>query len=107
MFSFLGPKGVSVTEAYQKLGADGHCLLDVRTQEEVRVQRIHGALNIPLDRLELQAPRLAGFASVHVLCRSGGRSARAVALLHALGITQAQNVSGGMLAWEAARLPFA
>ncbi len=105
MFSFFGPKGVSVTDAYERLGADGHCLLDVRTKEEVRMQRIPGAHNIPLDRLAGQVGQLSAYTSIHVLCRSGGRSARATALLHSLGLQHAENVSGGILAWEAAGLP--
>lgn len=105
MFSFFGPKGVSVTEAYEKLGTDNHCLLDVRTKDEVRAQSIPGALNIPLDRLEGQATKLASYTSIYVICRSGGRSARATAFLRTTGFPQAENVTGGLIAWEAARLP--
>ena len=105
MFSFFGPKSITVTEAYEKLGADGHCLLDVRTRDEVRAQSVPGALNIPLDRLDAHTDELARYASIHVMCRSGGRSARATALLHSAGLSYAENVSGGILAWEAAGLP--
>lgn len=106
MFGFsLGPKNVTVTEAYEKLGTDGHCLLDVRTKDEVRAQGVPGALNIPLDRLEGQVGQLSNYTSVHVMCRSGGRSAVAANLLHRLGMAHAMNVSGGILAWDAAGLP--
>ncbi len=105
MFSFFGPKSVSVTDAYERLGTDGHCLLDVRTSGEVHAQSIPGARNIPLDRLAGQVAQLSAYTSIHVLCRSGGRSAQATALLHSLGLKHAENVSGGILAWEAAGLP--
>ncbi len=106
MFGFsLGPKNITVTEAYERLGSDGHVLLDVRTKEEVRSAGIPGALNIPLDHLEAQAPRLGEYASIHVICRSGGRSAVAASLLHGLGLTHATNVSGGIIAWQRAGLP--
>lgn len=106
MFGFsIGPKNVTVTEAYEMLGTDGHCLLDVRTKDEVRAQSVPGALNIPLDRLEGQAAKLEGYTSIHVMCRSGGRSAVATNLLNGLGMAHAMNVSGGILAWDAAGLP--
>lgn len=106
MFGFsFGPKNISVTDAYQKLGTEGHVLLDVRTKEEVRDVAVPGALNIPLDRLEAQASKLADYSSIHVMCRSGGRSAIATNLLHGLGMTQAENVSGGITAWQNAKLP--
>ncbi len=101
----FGPKSVSVTEAHTMLGTDGHCLLDVRTRDEVREVSVRGALNIPLDRLEAEAHRLSVYTSIHVMCHSGGRSAMATSLLHNLGMSHAENVSGGVLAWQAARLP--
>ncbi len=106
MFGFsLGPQSIPVTEAYERLGAEGHVLLDVRTREEVRAEGIAGALNIPLDRLETEAPRLTQYGSIHVICRSGGRSSMATDLLHGLGLKQATNVTGGIIAWQKAGLP--
>lgn len=106
MFGFtFGPKSVTVTEAYEKLGTEGHCLLDVRTPDEVRELRIPGAVTIPLDRLQSQADKLKTYDSIQVICRSGGRSAMAVNLLHGLGLTHTENVSGGIMAWHAAGLP--
>lgn len=106
MFGFsFGPKSVSVTEAYEALGTPGHCLLDVRTPAEVREQSIPGALTIPLDRLQAEAGKLKEYSSIHVICRSGGRSSMAVNMLHGLGLSQAENVNGGIMAWSAAGLP--
>lgn len=100
-----GPKSVSVFEAHKKLGTEGHCLLDVRTYEEVQDVRVPGSYAIPLDRLADEAHQLASYTSIHVMCRSGGRSAVATSLLHSLGMTHAENVSGGIIAWESAELP--
>lgn len=106
MFGFsFGPQSVTVTEAYERLGTDGHVLLDVRTRDEVRAEGIAGALNISLDRLEAEAARLSEYTSIHVICRSGGRSAMATNLLHGMGMTHALNVNGGLLAWQQAGLP--
>lgn len=105
MFGFSSSSSVDVQQAYDSLGANGHVLIDVRTPGEVQEQGIAGAVNVPLDRLEQAAPKLAGYSSVHVICRSGSRSAMATQMLHSLGITQAKNVSGGMIAWAQAGLP--
>lgn len=96
---------VSIHEAYEALAHPEHCLLDVRTEEEVLVASIPGALHIPLDRLQTELHQLAPYASVHVVCRSGGRSSMAVTLLHQAGMTHAKSVSGGITLWDAAGLP--
>ncbi len=101
----FGLPQVSVHEAHAQLGSEGHCLVDVRTHEELREMHVPGALHIPLDRLETEIERLATYTSIHVMCRSGGRSAMATSALHAKGLTHAKNVSGGIMAWIAAKLP--
>lgn len=101
----FGPKNVSVTDAHEKLGTEGHCLLDVRTAEEVRESHVPGVLTIPLDQLEGRVAELAPYTSIHVMCRSGGRSAMAAQLLHDLGIKNVENVTGGIIAWKEAHLP--
>lgn len=101
----FGPKNVTVTDAHAKLGSNGHVLLDVRTHEEVREVHVPGSLHIPLDRLESEAPMLETYTSIHVMCRSGGRSLMAANLLHNLGMTHAENVAGGITAWQAENLP--
>ena len=101
----FGPKTVSVEEACELLGTDGHCLVDVRTHGEVSEVAVPGALHIPLDRLEAEAHKLKDYMSIHVMCRSGGRSAMATSALHGIGMTHAKNVSGGIIAWQQAKLP--
>tara|TARA_R110000824_G_scaffold401771_1_gene615723 strand:- start:402624 stop:402938 length:315 start_codon:yes stop_codon:yes gene_type:complete len=101
----FGPKEVTVHEACEVLGTDGHCLLDVRTHEEVAEAAVPGSLHIPLDRLEDEAHKLKDFDSLHVMCRSGGRSSMATSALHGMGMKHARNMKGGILAWKAANLP--
>ena len=106
MFGFsFGPKTVSATDAHERMSKDGCVLVDVRSREEVRQLGVPGALNIPLETLESRASEIAGYETVYVICRSGGRSAMATNLLHSLGITQAENVAGGIIAWQTAKLP--
>jgi rhodanese-related sulfurtransferase len=99
------PASVSVFEAHEKLGAEGHCLLDVRTYAEVQDMRVPGSHAIPLDQLADETHQLSSYTSIHVMCRSGGRSALATNILHSFGMTHAKNVTGGIIAWESAELP--
>ena len=77
-------------------------VLDVREPNEFQICRIPGSVLIPLAQLpnrlnELPAPGDARELIVH--CKMGGRSAKAVKLLHEQGFTQARNLTGGILAW--------
>jgi len=101
----FGPKEVTVQEAHEALGTDKHCLVDVRTHDEVAGGAVPGSLHIPLDRLEAHVDKLKDFDSIHVMCRSGGRSSMATSALHGIGMKHAKNVKGGIIAWEAAKLP--
>jgi rhodanese-related sulfurtransferase len=75
------------TEDFQALREAGAIVLDVRTPGEFESGHISGSINIPLDRLNKQ---LAGLKkdgkAVIAVCRSGNRSAMAVAQMKAVGI---------------------
>ncbi|QEY32158.1 molybdopterin-synthase adenylyltransferase MoeB [Synechococcus sp. RSCCF101] len=78
-------------------------LLDVRSAEEVAAASLPGALNIPLAELEREASlsqlkRMSAAGTIHVVCKAGGRSTRALGLLRRHGI-EGINVLGGMDAW--------
>ncbi|EMN7731179.1 TPA: rhodanese-like domain-containing protein [Bacillus thuringiensis] len=74
-------------------------IVDVREVEEVAEGRIPEACNIPLRLLEFRMHELNKNQEYIIVCRSGGRSARAVQFLESYGF-QVINVVGGMLAWE-------
>src|SRR5258708_8382703 len=84
-------------------------LLDVREPEEFvgELGHIRGALPVPLDTLQRRLPKLAGYQerAVVVICRSGARSATAGAILGRAGFHHVRNLAGGMLEWNARRLP--
>ncbi len=84
-------------------------LLDVREPEEFvgELGHIKGALHVPLDVLARRLPKLAGYVGreVIVICRSGARSATAGAILRHAGFDHVRNLAGGMLEWNARRLP--
>lgn len=81
-----------------------HILLDVRTPEEFRDQRIPGAVNIPLQSLERRLAELPQDQTIVLYCRSGNRSATAANILARAGYESVYDM-GGIIAWNAAGLP--
>lgn len=88
---------VSVPELAADLPADT-VLLDVREDDEWAAGHAPDALHIPLGELAGRLADLPADACVYVVCRMGGRSARATAYLNANG-WDATNVAGGMQSW--------
>ncbi len=101
------PEAVDVQGLKAAIAAGEVVLLDVRTPSEYADGHVPGALSLPLDglsaRLEALAEHRAG--PVHLICASGGRSARAQRLLLEAGFARPINVEGGTRAWIAAGLP--
>ncbi|MFI7499356.1 rhodanese-like domain-containing protein [Streptomyces sp. NPDC049687] len=87
---------------------DGDFLVDVREDEEWRAGHAAAALHIPMSEFVARYGELTEAAPqdgrVHVICRSGGRSAQVTMYLVQQGI-DAANVDGGMQQWEAAGRP--
>ncbi|MHB1518113.1 MAG: rhodanese-like domain-containing protein [Acidimicrobiales bacterium] len=80
----------------------GGYLLDVREPHEWHAGHAPQAQHLPLGQLDPE--KLPNDVAVVVVCRSGGRSARAAELLRGAGAS-VTNLSGGMLAWAQAGLP--
>lgn len=78
---------------------EDHFLLDVREPDEYAAAQIEGATLIPLAQVTARAAEIPRDKPVLVHCRSGVRSAKAVAALQDLGYTQVWSVAGGILAW--------
>ncbi|MES2738696.1 MAG: molybdopterin-synthase adenylyltransferase MoeB [Verrucomicrobiota bacterium] len=78
---------------------ENHFLLDVREPDEYAAAQIEGSTLIPLAQVTARAAEIPRDKPVLVHCRSGVRSAKAVAALQELGYTQVWNVAGGILAW--------
>jgi sulfur-carrier protein adenylyltransferase/sulfurtransferase len=75
-------------------------ILDVREPHEWAICHIDGALLVPLGTLSERLHELDAAAAWVVHCRSGVRSARAVAQLRRAGFQRALNLRGGILAWS-------
>lgn len=79
----------------------GATLLDVREDDEWAAGHAPQALHIPMGELPSRLDELPADGNVYVVCRGGGRSARATVWLNANG-WDAVNVDGGMKSWHAA-----
>ncbi len=82
----------------QELVANGAQLVDVREADEVAAAALDGIIHIPLGELPSRMAELDTSRTVAVICRSGGRSGQAAALLAANGFDDAVNLTGGMMA---------
>ena len=80
-------------------GSERPLILDVRNPEEIAICRIAGSTVIPLPELSNRLHELDRSRAIVVHCKSGVRSAKAIALLEAAGFTGLQNLQGGILAW--------
>lgn len=98
-------QGIDVKQAHT-MQQQGTLLLDVRETSEYAEVHAPNVTLIPLGELSARLNEIAPFKDkpIAVMCRSGKRSAKAVALLEAAGYSQVSNVSGGMNAWQDAGL---
>jgi rhodanese-related sulfurtransferase len=98
--------GAEVREVPAAGVPDGAWLLDVREDDEWTAGYAPGARHIPLGQLGARTAEIPQDQVVYVICRSGGRSARAAQALSGAG-WDAINVAGGMQDWAAAGRPMA
>lgn len=79
-------------------------LVDVREEHEHEAGRIAGDRLVELGRLSGEAHTIDQSTPVVFYCRSGARSAMATQAFAEAGY-EAHNMTGGLLAWDAAGLP--
>jgi adenylyltransferase/sulfurtransferase len=93
---------ITPLELKQKIDAhDNFVLVDVREPHEFEIVRIPGSVLIPKDRI-LSGDALSELPQdkqIVLHCKSGARSAEALAALHQAGFGDAVHVGGGVLAW--------
>jgi NADPH-dependent 2,4-dienoyl-CoA reductase/sulfur reductase-like enzyme/rhodanese-related sulfurtransferase len=75
---------------------DGAFLLDVRQPVELVVERVPGAVNIPLGQLRARLGELPRDREIDVICRSAQRAYMATRILLQNGF-RARSISGGIL----------
>jgi len=100
-------KTLTPAEFEKKLREGNVQLVDVRTPEEYAEKHLKDAVNMNFngdDFVDISG-RLDKSKPVLIYCLSGGRSAKAAALISKKGCTEVYDLSGGLLAWTAAGLP--
>jgi adenylyltransferase/sulfurtransferase len=91
---------ITVEELKSRLdGGEKLLILDVRNPEEIQICRIAGTTVIPLPELPHRFRELDRSQEMVVHCKSGVRSAKAIAFLKQQGFTKMKNLKGGILAW--------
>ena len=73
-------------------------LLDVRELDELEEARVPGVVHMPLAEVAERLDDIPSAGTVHVICRTGGRSYQAAEFLTGQG-RDAVNIAGGTLAW--------
>jgi rhodanese-related sulfurtransferase len=102
-----GAGGLSPTQAVQLMNREKAVVVDVCEAEEFAAGHVVGARNVPLNQLEdkLAAQVKNKALPLILVCQTGARSGRALAIAKKLGYEQAQSLAGGLAAWRSANLP--
>ncbi|SDH93700.1 Rhodanese-related sulfurtransferase [Variovorax sp. OV700] len=103
----VGGGTLTAQGAVQLINRERAVLVDVREPEEFATGHMIGAKNVPLNLLEEKLTGTVKNKNVPLLlvCATGARAQRAVAMAKKLGYEQAQAVAGGLKAWKEANLP--
>jgi len=102
----VGAAKVSAAEAVMLINRERAVLIDVSEPAEYAAGHAAGAKNVPLGGLESSSdlPKNKALPLV-VLCPTGARASRAVAILNKLGYANCRALAGGLAAWRDANLP--
>ena len=101
-----GP-ALSINEAVQLVNSEDGVFLDIRDTADYARGHITDALHIPAAVLVNRAAELEKFREkpVVVVCKMGQSAGAATKTLRSKGFNRAQKLSGGMMEWDAQKLP--
>lgn len=101
-----GP-AVTPQQAINLVNSGGGVFLDVREAAEFKKAHIADARNIPLAQLGNRSSELSDYQDkpVIVVCRLGQSAGAATRQLREAGYPGAQKMAGGMMEWNAMKLP--
>ena len=99
--------GLTPAAAVQLINREKAVVVDVCESNEFAAGHVTGAKNIPLGELEAKLATSVKNKTLPLIlvCQTGARSGRALAIAKKLGYEQAQSLGGGLAAWRAANLP--
>ena len=101
-----GPS-LSINEAVRLVNSEGGVFLDIRDAADFARGHITDALHIPAAALAGRSAELEKFREkpVVVVCKMGQSSGPATKTLRSQGFSRAQKLAGGMMEWDAQKLP--
>lgn len=107
LVSAMNAGALSASGAVQLINREKAVIVDVCEADEFAAGHVGGAKNVPFGQLE---EKLTGVVKNKTLplilvCATGARANRAVAVAKKLGYEQAQALGGGLKAWKEANLP--
>lgn len=107
MISAGGPGAITAEGAVQLINREKAVVIDICEPAEYAAGHVAGAKNIPMGQLEGKLATTVKNKALPVIlvCYSGARSNRAVAIAKKLGFENAHSLSGGIGAWRSANLP--
>ncbi len=99
--------GLSPAGAVNLINRERAVVVDVSESAEFAAGHVVGAKNIPFGQLEEKLAAAVKNKTVPLIlvCQTGARSGRALAIAKKLGYQQAQSLGGGLGAWKTANLP--
>ena len=105
--SGMAAGSLSANGAVQLINRDKAVVIDVSEAEEFATGHVGGAKNLPLNQLEDMLPAAVKNKALPLIlvCPTGARANRAVAMAKKLGYEQAQCLAGGLKSWKEANLP--
>jgi rhodanese-related sulfurtransferase len=99
--------GLSTAHAVQLINRERAVVVDVSDAQEYAAGHVGGARNVPVAQLEQRLPEVVKNKALPLIlvCTSGTRASRALAVAKKLGYEKAQVLAGGLKAWKEANLP--
>ena len=99
--------GLTPAGAVQLINREKAVVVDVCEAAEYAAGHVTGSKNVPLGQLEEKLPGTVKNKALPLIlvCQTGARSGRALAIAKKLGYDNTQNMAGGLKAWQIANLP--
>jgi rhodanese-related sulfurtransferase len=96
-----GLRNLTEEQLREKLKVSGNCtLIDVREPHEFSSSHIHGAVNIPLSKVNQRLKEIPKDKELILYCQSGMRSKQAARILQKHNYTDVSHLSGGISSWS-------
>ncbi len=99
--------GLTPAGVVQLINREKAVVVDVCETAEFAAGHVTGARNVPLGQLEEKLPGAVKNKNLPLIlvCQTGARSGRALAIAKKLGYENVQSLGGGLGAWKTANLP--